>query len=85
MTFLQHRRLTNLELEQLKQLLTVTWDGQLINKMARDDLIPLGLVERRNGYNFLTRDGIDVTRCRSFETVSGGPLNNDHQRTQDGG
>ena len=45
-------------LEQLKQLLTVTWDGNLISKKYRDDLVESGLAERQSGYNFLTAKGV---------------------------
>lgn len=43
---------------QLKQLLTATYDGNLIGKPYRDDLVRMGLVDRGHGYNFITADGI---------------------------
>lgn len=44
--------------EQLKQLLRVTWDGNLISKRDRDELVKLGYVDRTEGYNFITKKGI---------------------------
>jgi hypothetical protein len=46
--------------EQLKQLLTVTADGNLLSKSARTRLVNAGYVERINGFNFLTKDGVKV-------------------------
>lgn len=48
----------NTLLEPLAQLLTVTWDGNLMSKDARDRLVKCGLVERAHGYNWLTNKGI---------------------------
>jgi len=45
-------------LEQLKQLTSVTWDGNLISKTARDELVKTGLVARVKGFNYITEDGI---------------------------
>ena len=45
-------------IEQLKQLLTATWDGNLIGKPNRDELVRMGLAARAHGYNFITADGI---------------------------
>ncbi len=44
--------------EALKQLLTATWDGNLISKENRDKLVQRGLAERGNGYNWITSKGI---------------------------
>lgn len=49
----------NEHLEQLKQLRSVTWDGNLIGKQYRDDLVKSGLVERLDGWNWLTRRGVE--------------------------
>lgn len=46
--------------EQLKQLLTVTWDGNLISKDARNILHKKYLINRCNGYNFINEDGIKL-------------------------
>lgn len=47
------------EIEQLKLLITATWDGDLISKDARDHLVKVGLVQRAYGYNWLTEKGIE--------------------------
>jgi hypothetical protein len=46
-------------LDQLKQLLTVTWDGNLVSKEYRDRLVKVGLAQRAHGYNFLTQLGVE--------------------------
>ena len=46
------------ELEQLEQLKTVTWDGNLISKTARDALVKKGLAVRENGWQVITPLGI---------------------------
>lgn len=46
------------ELEQLKQLTQVTWDGQVLSKTARDSLVKTGLADRFGGYNFITKKGV---------------------------
>ncbi len=45
--------------EQLAQLLTVTWDGDLIGKTVRDWLVENGLVQRNHGFNWLTTKGVE--------------------------
>ena len=45
-------------LEQLLLLTTITWDGELINKNARDELIKFGYASKQNGYNFITSKGV---------------------------
>lgn len=47
-------------LEQLIQLLTVTWDGDLIHKTGRDGLVKRGLAINRDGWNVITPEGIGV-------------------------
>ena len=37
----------------------VTWDGDLIDKQARDELVKAGLADRKRGYNFITAKGIE--------------------------
>lgn len=44
--------------EQLTQLTEATWDGNLVSKSARDTLEKLGLVQRVEGWNFITAKGI---------------------------
>jgi hypothetical protein len=45
--------------EALKQLTTVTWDGNLVSKATRDWLVERGLVQRFDGFNWLTSKGIE--------------------------
>ena len=47
-------------MEQLIQLTTVTWDGDLICKSDRDRLVKCGYAEKVEGYNFITAKGIIV-------------------------
>lgn len=54
-----YTNMTSPHIEQLKQLLTVTWDGNLIGKDYRDDLVRSGLAERGFGYNWLTAKGVE--------------------------
>ena len=35
-----------------------TWDGNLISKYDRDQLVEKGLCDRHNGWNFLTLKGV---------------------------
>ncbi len=37
-----------------------TWDGNIISKMNRDELVELGLAIHRNGWAFLTEAGVDM-------------------------
>ncbi len=36
------------------------WDGNLISKSGRDDLVAAGLAERWNGWNYLTQEGVEA-------------------------
>lgn len=45
-------------LVQLKQLATATWDGNLMDKQARDVLVREGKVARVNGWNIATATGL---------------------------
>ena len=45
-------------MEQLVQLTTVTWDGDLICKSDRDELVKCGYAEKINGFNLITANGI---------------------------
>lgn len=47
-----------------------TWDGNLISKGDRDDLVVAGLADRWQGWNFLTEAGVKTA-------VSGGYAAND--------
>lgn len=44
--------------EQLIMLRTATWDGDLISKSYRKELVKLGFVEQAYGWNFITSEGI---------------------------
>jgi hypothetical protein len=37
-----------------------TWDGNLISKTERDNLVAVGMVDRWNGWNFLTQEGVEA-------------------------
>ena len=45
-------------IEQLQQLTTVTWDGDLISKTDRDELVKCGFAKRVLGWNYITEEGI---------------------------
>lgn len=53
-------RLTATQLECLWQLRMTVWDGYLISKTGRDQLVDKGLVARCNGWQFITREGMCV-------------------------
>jgi len=48
--------------ETLKHLATkgLVWDGDLISKSDRDELVKAGYVDRHEGWQFLTRSGVEV-------------------------
>ncbi len=50
---------TVFDISALNQLLTVTWDGHLLSKQARDWLIERGLAQRKFGWNWLTDNGVE--------------------------
>jgi len=47
-------------IEQLQQLCTVTWDGNLISKQHRARLVDAGYAQQVNGFNWITANGIIV-------------------------
>jgi len=47
-------------LEQLEQCQAPTWDGDLISKSMRDHLCKHGLIERFDGWNFISKEGVRV-------------------------
>ena len=53
-------RLTSVQLEALWQLRITVWDGYLISKTARTQLVDKGLVARCNGWQVITREGMCV-------------------------
>lgn len=52
--------MNNSRLEQLRQLKTITWDGGVISKSDRDELIKLGWVNQIHGWNYLTTEGVNI-------------------------
>jgi hypothetical protein len=52
--------LTSSQLEQLTQLVSPTYDGNVISKGLRSDLVIMGLAARWNGLNFITQAGMCV-------------------------
>jgi len=51
--------MNNAHIEQLKQLVKVTYDGDVIGKDIRDDLVRKLLAQRAHGYNWLTQKGVE--------------------------
>jgi len=67
--------LTPAQLECLEQLVTPVWDGNLISKRGRDELVEMGLVSRWNGLNFTTQDGyvvLDALGMQDYNKFVGG-------------
>lgn len=52
--------LSAMELEQLQSLFHPRWDGNIISKSIRDELVAKGLVDRWNGMNFISKLGMVV-------------------------
>lgn len=46
------------QIEQLEQCLTATWDGDLISKSERDELVKQGYITRFEGWNIISCSGI---------------------------
>jgi hypothetical protein len=42
------------------------WDGNLISKTGRDNLVKSGAVDRSHGYNFLTMLGMELAHMMDF-------------------
>lgn len=53
-------------LDQLRRK-TAVWDGDLVSKSGRTELIKLGLAERFYGLNSLTDAGRQLAQSMSFE------------------
>ena len=47
-------------LEQLLQLLQITFDGDLVNKTERDALLQMGYCIKSEGFNIITPEGIKL-------------------------
>lgn len=54
-------------IEQLQQLTHLTWDGDLIGKSTRDELVNIGMAQRVNGgWNIITAKGIEYLQEGKF-------------------
>ncbi len=53
-------------LEQLLQLLQITFDGDLINKTDRDALQQMGYCAKSSGFNIITPEGIKLLSDLGF-------------------
>ena len=52
--------LYNGHFHDLKQFITVTWDGDVVSKSSRDFLISKGFLFKIGGFTTLTRKGLQV-------------------------
>lgn len=52
--------LTAIQIAVLRQLQTVTWDGNVESKSTRDELVAKQLVIRTDGYNVVSRAGVHL-------------------------
>jgi hypothetical protein len=52
--------LSEIEIQQLRQLIQITWDGNLMSKDARNKLVERMYVQRLGGWNWLTKIGVKV-------------------------
>lgn len=53
-------------IEQLQQLTCLTWDGDLISKSETRSLHILGYIDRWDGWNLITRQGVDYLQQLKF-------------------
>ena len=44
-----------------------TWDGNIISKAARDELHKLGYIDRLDGWQWLTREGVTLCFAAQFD------------------
>jgi predicted transcriptional regulator len=52
---------------QLQQLTSLTWDGDLIGKSYRDELVKSGYAQRFNGgWNIITAEGVKLLSNLQF-------------------
>lgn len=55
------------DLDQLKQFVDgIIWDGHVISKSDRDELVKEGYVKRYEGFNFLTEKGVKFLIDKGF-------------------
>jgi len=57
---MQMPQLTPIQLEALVQLTHAVWDGYLISKQARGDLLNMGLITKWNGWQVISREGLAI-------------------------
>lgn len=57
---MQCPQLSPLQFEVLRQMTHAVWDGYVISKSARDELVDMGLVTRYNGWQIASREGLAV-------------------------
>ncbi|MEN3238569.1 hypothetical protein PUR29_34585 [Methylobacterium ajmalii] len=64
---------TPVQAEILRQLFLdgPTWDGDIISKTARNEVILMGLAEREDGYTQLTREGLRHALIAGFDVEKG--------------
>jgi hypothetical protein len=55
-----HSLLSDIEMHQLRQLIQVTCDGNLMSKDARNKLVERMYVQQLEGWNWLTKIGVKV-------------------------
>jgi len=64
--------LSSMQMDALKQLTSVVWDGYLISKSARYDLMDKGLVVKVQGFQVISQQGLAVLEhlelLRPFES-----------------
>lgn len=60
MSMLTVKVLSSIAIGTLDQLFTngPTWDGNILSKSGRDELVNTGLAKRVNGWAFLTEEGV---------------------------
>ena len=45
-----------------------TWDGDVISKTARDELYEAKFIDRLDGWQWLTRDGVELAMGANYHT-----------------
>lgn len=61
--------MTSAQIDVLWQLFRngPTWDGDIVSKQGRDDLVRLNLVFRVDGWASLTKDGVGLAVTSGFD------------------
>lgn len=55
---MQMPTLSSAQMEVLKQCMHPVWDGNVASKVARSDLVEMGLVVRFNGWQIVSQEGL---------------------------